>query len=185
MSSSPQPSRAEAQSTGTVAARSAGRHAASQASAAPRLLTTTAKGMPAAARRAAVSFSTASQQGPSSTSRATSTRRMARRLRSTRRAPSGASRSSSPAVSRKTTGPRGAISSVFSTGSAVLPGVGETMATSWPTSALSREDLPALRRPNRPMCRRRALGLSFMPNSFMLAAGHAGRHSVTCMLKKS
>lgn len=130
MPSSPQPSRAEAQSTGTVAARPSGRHAASQVSAVPRLLTTTAKGMPAAARRAAVSASTASQQGASSTSRATSTRRMARRLRSTRWAPSEASRSSSPAVSRKTTGPRGAISSVFSTGSAVLPGVGETMATS-------------------------------------------------------
>ena len=59
--------------------------------------------------------------------------------------------SSMPAVSTKRTGPRGRNSIGFSTGSVVVPGVAETMATSCRVRAFRTLDLPTLRRPKRPM----------------------------------
>ena len=55
------------------------------------------------------------------------------------------------AVSMKTTGPIGASSHAFSTGSVVVPATSETIEIFWLVSALMRELLPALRLPKRPM----------------------------------
>ena len=68
-------------------------------------------------------------------------------IRSSPKAPS----SSMPAVSMNSTGPMGSISIGFSTGSVVVPATGETIETCCLVSALSSDDLPALRRPNSPM----------------------------------
>ena len=67
--------------------------------------------------------------------------------------------SSMPAVSMNSTGPSGSSSIGFSTGSVVVPATSETMETSCRVIAFNSDDLPALRRPNRPMCRRRPLGV--------------------------
>ena len=67
--------------------------------------------------------------------------------------------SSIPAVSINNTGPSGNSSIGFSTGSVVVPATSDTIETSCRTSAFKSDDLPALRRPNRPMCRRRLLGV--------------------------
>ena len=151
--------------TGTAASRPSGLSGASVVSFAPEsasaLFRTTTKGISRERSRAAAAASVRPQIRPSVTSRATSARRMISRLRSARNLPNSPS-SSRPAVSRKTTGPSGAISSVFSTGSVVVPGVSETMDTGCPARALSNEDLPALRRPKSAMCRRRPLGASVM-----------------------
>ena len=64
-----------------------------------------------------------------------------------------------PAVSIQSTGPSGSSSIGFSTGSVVVPAISETIETSCRVIAFSSDDLPALRRPNRPMCRRRPLGV--------------------------
>ena len=69
--------------------------------------------------------------------------------------------SSMPAVSMNSTGPIGSSSIGFSTGSVVVPAISETIETSCRVIAFSSDDLPALRRPNRPMCRRRPLGVLF------------------------
>ncbi len=66
--------------------------------------------------------------------------------------------SSMPAVSIQSTGPSGSNSIGFSTGSVVVPAISETIETSCRVIAFNSDDLPALRRPNRPMCRRRPLG---------------------------
>ena len=58
---------------------------------------------------------------------------------------------SESAVSMKTTGPIGASSHAFSTGSVVVPATSETIEIFWLVSALMRELLPALRLPKRPM----------------------------------
>lgn len=55
--------------------------------------------------------------------------------------------SSIPAVSMITTGPTGRISMDLKTGSVVVPGTLETMATSWLVRALMRLDFPVLRLP--------------------------------------
>ena len=59
--------------------------------------------------------------------------------------------SSMPAVSMKSTGPSGSSSIGFSTGSVVVPAKSLTMLTSCRVMALSRLDLPTLRRPKMPM----------------------------------
>ena len=46
------------------------------------------------------------------------------------------------------------------TGSVVVPATGETMATLCPVRALTRLDLPALRRPKKAMCTRSAAGVA-------------------------
>jgi hypothetical protein len=56
------------------------------------------------------------------------------------------------------TGPSGSSSIGFSTGSVVVPGWSETIATSCRVIAFSRLDFPTLRRPNVLMCRRRSRG---------------------------
>ncbi len=76
-------------------------------------------------------------------------------IRSSPSAPS----SSMPAVSMNSTGPMGSISIGFSTGSVVVPAICETIETCCLVSALSNDDLPALRRPNRPMWRRKDFGV--------------------------
>ena len=68
--------------------------------------------------------------------------------------------SSIPAVSMKSTGPSGSNSIGFSTGSVVVPAKSLTMLTSWRVIAFSRLDLPTLRRPKMPMCRRMPFGAS-------------------------
>ena len=67
------------------------------------------------------------------------------------RAADSADTSSMPAVSRKTTGPMGKSSIVFSTTSVVVPGSAEVMATSCPASMFRNEDLPTFMRPAMPM----------------------------------
>ncbi|MGC3999877.1 MAG: hypothetical protein QM767_21505 [Anaeromyxobacter sp.] len=99
-----------------------------------------------------------SPQTPGSvTSRARSVRSITCRVFATRSSPS-APTSSMPAVSMNCTGPSGCSSKGFSTGSVVVPAWSETMETLCRTSALSRLDLPTLRRPKRPMCVRCPLG---------------------------
>ena len=71
---------------------------------------------------------------------------MALRLRSTPNRSTGSSVFRSPAVSmrRSSTPPSRTVSSTVSR---VVPGMGVTMARSYPSRALSREDLPALGAP--------------------------------------
>ena len=76
--------------------------------------------------------------------------------------------SSMPAVSMKSTGPSGSSSIGFSTGSVVVPAKSLTMLTSWRVIALSRLDLPTLRRPKMPMCSRMPLGASIRPMPVLL-----------------
>ena len=98
----------------------------------------------------------------STTSTAQSTRLRVwrvRRMRSSPRAPS----SSKPGVSMMTTGPRGSSSMALRTGSVVVPRTSETTDSSWPVTTLTRLDLPAFRRPKKPMCTRSADGVSFSP----------------------
>ncbi len=78
----------------------------------------------------------------------------------TRSAPNSPS-SSNPGVSIITTGPSGKSSIAFWTGSVVVPLTSETMARLCPVSALTRLDLPALRRPKIPICVRLAEGVVF------------------------
>ena len=47
------------------------------------------------------------------------------------------------------------------TGSVVVPFTSETTASSWPVTALTRLDFPALRAPKKPMCVRSPDGVSF------------------------
>ena len=49
------------------------------------------------------------------------------------------------------------------TGSVVVPSTGETTDSSCPVTALTRLDLPALRRPKKPMWTRSADGVSLSP----------------------
>ena len=79
--------------------------------------------------------------------------------------------SSMPAVSMNSTGPSGSSSIGFSTGSVVVPATSETIETSCRTSAFSSDDLPALRRPNKPMWRRRPLGVACIED-LSLQIGH-------------
>ncbi len=97
-----------------------------------------------------------------------------RRARSSPRAPT----SSMPAVSMKRTGPSGSSSIGFSTGSVVVPAKSETIETSWRVIALSRLDLPTLRRPKMPMCRRMPRGASIRPISALLSAVDAAAELV-------
>ena len=76
-------------------------------------------------------------------------------VRSTRSLPSSPS-SSRPGVSMITTGPRGSSSIALRTGSVVVPRISDTMLTSCPVTALTREDFPALRSPNHAMWTRSA-----------------------------
>ena len=92
------------------------------------------------------------------TSTPTSVRSKTCRVRSTRISPR-APTSSIPAVSMNSTGPIGSSSIGFSTGSVVVPATSETIDTSCRVRAFSSDDLPTLRRPNRPMCRRNPLGV--------------------------
>ena len=85
------------------------------------LLKTTANGVCASRSVAISSFSVSVSPPASTTTSATSTRSSTWRVFSIRSAPS-APTSSSPAVSINTTGPSGANSNVFSTGSVVVPG---------------------------------------------------------------
>ena len=66
--------------------------------------------------------------------------------------------SSMPAVSTTRHGPRGSHSTDFATGSAVVPGTGETMDTGWLASAFTSADLPAFLRPNTTMRTRSETG---------------------------
>ena len=84
----------------------------------------------------------------STTNTAISARFNSRRARCTRWAPISPS-SSRPGVSIITTGPRGRSSMALRTGSVVVPAMGETMAAFCPVRALTRLDLPALRRPKK------------------------------------
>ena len=72
------------------------------------------------------------------------------------------------------TGPSGSSSIGFSTGSVVVPATSETIETCCRVSAFSSDDLPTLRRPNRPMCRRKPLG-----------AVHRGLHRIAVTLLES
>ena len=81
---------------------------------------------------------------------------LVRSARSSPRAPT----SSMPAVSMKSTGPRGSSSMGFSTGSVVVPANSETMDTFCRVMAFSRLDLPTFLRPKRPMCSRMPRGAS-------------------------
>ncbi len=90
--------------------------------------------------------------------------------------------SSMPAVSMKSTGPRGSSSMGFSTGSVVVPATvgddGDLLAGS---AAFSSDDLPALRRPKRPMCRRKLFGAGCMnltPGAFREPVQRSGRRFV-------
>ena len=90
-----------------------------------------------------------------------STRSSTARVRAIRNSPSAPS-SSMPAVSTNSTGPSGSSSIGFSTGSVVVPAVAETIDTCCRVMAFSSDDLPTLRRPNRPMWRRRERGVGCM-----------------------
>ncbi len=78
--------------------------------------------------------------------------------------------SSMPAVSMNSTGPMGRISIGFSTGSVVVPAIAETIETCCLVSALRSDDLPALRRPKRPMWRRKDLGVVVIRRTSFLAS---------------
>ena len=67
--------------------------------------------------------------------------------------------SSRPGVSISTTAPIGSSSIAFSTVSVVVPQTGETTEIVCPATALIRLDLPAFRRPKKPMCTRLARGV--------------------------
>ncbi len=67
--------------------------------------------------------------------------------------------SSRPAVSITVMGPMGRSSMLFCTGSAVEPGAGEIRETSCPVRALTKEDLPTLRRPKKAMAKRLERGV--------------------------
>ncbi len=100
----------------------------------------------------------------SATRRARSVRSSTLRVFAIRCSPSAPS-SSMPAVSTKRTGPSGRNSIGFSTGSVVVPGVAETMATCCRVRAFRTLDLPTLRRPKRPMWVRRLRGAVFIPRA--------------------
>ena len=57
-------------------------------------------------------------------------------------------------MSVTTTGPMGSISIDLETGSVVVPGTSETIASAWLVSAFIRLDLPELRLPKIDMCTR-------------------------------
>lgn len=92
------------------------------------------------------------------TSKAMSVLRMMSFVFSIRRSPS-IPLSSYPAVSMKTTGPKGINSMVLYTGSVVVPGCDEITAMFCPVKLLSNDDLPTFVRPNIPMCRRLLSGV--------------------------
>ena len=73
-----------------------------------------------------ISSASAPTSSPPRTINARSTHSSTERLRRTRAAPNSPT-SSTPAVSMKTTGPTGASSQAFSTGSVVVPATFETM----------------------------------------------------------
>ena len=79
----------------------------------------------------------------------------------TRSAPS-APVSSKPGVSMISTGPKGSSSIAFCTGSVVVPLTSETTESAWPVTALTTLDLPALRRPKKPIWSRSPEGVAFM-----------------------
>ena len=136
------------------------------------LLRTRIAGVPRCLASAAISRSLFSRPWADATMSARSTHSSTVLERSTRARPSSPT-SSIPAVSMKTTGPMGASSQAFSTGSVVVPGTSETMEMCWCVNALASELLPALRRPKRPIWMRRPLGVSSMVNSEVLMRGAA------------
>ena len=122
------------------------------------ILLTTGIRLTLRSRAAASIFSSGTPQTPAPvTSSSTSARLNARSLRSTRRPPRAVS-SSTPAVSRKSTGPSGRSSIGFSTTSVVVPGTGEVIATSWPAIRFRKLDLPELVRPATAICKRMERG---------------------------
>ncbi len=92
--------------------------------------------------------------------------------------------SSMPAVSMKRTGPSGSSSIGFSTGSVVVPAKSLTIETSWRVIALSRLDLPTLRRPKMPMWRRIPRGASMSPISSPIAHPSRLRPSLSGMPRR-
>ena len=68
-----------------------------------------------------------------------------------------------PGVSMTKTGPAGSSSIAFCTGSVVVPLTAETTDRFCPVTAFTTLDLPALRRPKKPMCGRSADTVSFSP----------------------
>jgi len=70
----------------------------------------------------------------------------------------------------KSTGPIGSSSIGFSTGSVVVPASGDTIETCCAVSALSKLDLPTLRRPNKPMWRRRVRGADLIEFAFQISS---------------
>ena len=95
----------------------------------------------------------------STTSTAMSQFSSSARARSTRRFPSSPA-SSMPGVSTITTGPKGKSSIDLRTGSVVVPLMRDTTETSCAQTAFTKLDLPALRRPKKPMRVRSDEGVS-------------------------
>ena len=172
-SSMPVPWRAAVQTVGSF---SAARRATRPGSGTARsdLLNATMTGT----RRASSSARSDSSKEPHEPASATSTPRSVRSrtlrvlaMRCSPRAPA----SSTPAVSMNSTGPSGSSSIGFSTGSVVVPGVADTIATSCRVIALRRLDLPTLRRPKSPMCRRKLRGALWVTSACQARATRAGR----------
>ena len=159
-SSTPRPSEAAVRTTLQPASRSRSSRTAGGLARSTLLKTTTA-----GIWRARTPRGSCPRSRPTRPASATSTPRSVRsktcRVRATRSSPR-APASSMPAVSMNSTGPSGSSSIGFSTGSVVVPARSETIDTSCRVIAFSRDDLPTLRRPNRPMCRRKPLGAPIM-----------------------
>ena len=67
----------------------------------------------------------------------------------------------------------------FSTGSVVVPAVGETMETSWRVRAFRRLDLPTLRRPKMPDVEPEAFGCALHQRPSSGAGGEPRRHTAS------
>ena len=137
---------------------------ASQGAARSVLFTTTMAGSFRRPASSSTRSSNAVQRSGSAISTTTSARSNTAAVRCSRFSESSDT-SSTPAVSRKTTGPIGSSSIGFSTTSVVVPGTGEVMATSCPATRLRKLDFPTFVRPKRPICNRRDLGVVFIPRS--------------------
>ena len=73
--------------------------------------------------------------------------------------------SSIPPVSRKTTGPIGKSSMVFSTTSVVVPAIGDVMATSCPATRFRKLDFPTFALPDNAICNLFPLGVLFISST--------------------
>ena len=146
--STPSPVRAFVSTTGTPRACAA-RRSSSVTGRRSVLLRTRTAGVPSSRALASRVLSEGDRVRSDVTTIATSTQSSTASERRTRAWPSSPV-SSIPAVSMKTTGPIGASSQAFSTGSVVVPATSDTMEILCPVRAFARELFPALRLPKRP-----------------------------------